>query len=90
MNINNLYFSQNVNRVGPIKETNRMENHTDNNPSGKSFAEMIVEAQLERERNNNNLQNQKDSEEKSESENKNIIDPVLLSYSQMILKSLIV
>ena len=89
MNINNLYFSQNVNRVGPIKETNRMENRTDNNPSGKSFAEMIVEAQLERER-NNNLQNQKDSEEKSESENKKIVDPVSLSYSQMILNSLIV
>ena len=50
---------------------------------------MIVEAQLERER-NKNLQNQKDSEEKSESENKKIVDPVSLSYSQMILNSLIV
>ena len=87
MNINDLYFSQNVNRVGPVKETNQTENHTDN-PSGKSFAEMIVEAQLERER-NNSLQNQKDSEEKNESENKRIVDPVSLSYSQAILNSLI-
>lgn len=88
MNINDLYFSQNVNRVGPIKETNRMENRTDNNPFGKSFAEMIVEAQLERER-NNNLQNQKDSEETSESENKKIVDTVSLLYSQTMLNSLI-
>ena len=88
MNINNLYFSQNVNRVGPIKETNQTENRTDNS-SGKSFAEMIVEAQLERER-NNSLQNQKDSEEKSESENKRIVvDPISLSYNQMMLNSII-
>lgn len=86
MNIN-LYFDQ-FNRVEPVKETKQMENHIDN-PSGKSFAEMIVEAQLERER-NNNLQNQKDSEEKSESENKKIVDPVSLSYSQMILNSLLI
>ena len=85
MNIN-LYFDQ-FNRVEPVKETKQMENHIDN-PSGKSFAEMIVEAQLERER-NNNLQNQKDSEEKSESENKRIVDPISLSYSQMILNSLV-
>lgn len=81
-----LYFSQ-INRVGPIKETNRMENRTDN-PSGKSFAEMIVEAQL-RERNNILQDQKKDSEEKSESENKKIVDPVSLSYSQMMLNSLI-
>ena len=87
MDINNLYFSQNVNRVGPVKETKQMENRTDN-PSGKSFAEMIVEAQLERER--NSVQDQKkDSEEKTESENKKIIDPVSLSYSQAMLNSLI-
>ena len=86
MNIN-LYFDQ-FNRVGPVKETKQTDYHIDN-PSGKSFAEMIVEAQLERER-NKNLQNQKDSEEKSESENKKIVDPVSLSYSQMILNSLIV
>lgn len=88
MNIN-LYFDQ-FNRVEPVKETKQMENHIDN-PSGKSFAEMIVEAQLERERNNNNFQNQKDSEEKSESENnKMIVDHISLSYSQMMLNSLIV
>ena len=85
--LSSLYFGQ-INRVGPIKETKQMENRTDN-PSGKSFAEMIVEAQLERERNNNNLQNQKDSEEKSESENKKIVDPISLSYSQMMLNSLV-
>ena len=87
MNINDLYFNQNFNRVGPIKETNQTENRTDN-PSGKSFAEMIVEAQLERER-NNKLQNQKDSEEKSENENKKIVDPISFSYNQMMLNSLI-
>lgn len=87
MNISNLYFDQ-FNRVGPVKETNRLENHTDN-PSGKSFAEMIVEAQLERKR-NNELQNQKkDSEEKNESENKKIVDPVSFSYSQIMLNSII-
>ena len=82
MNTCRLYFSQ-VNRVEPIKETNQTENRTDN-PSGKSFAEMIVEAQLERER-NNKLQNQKDSEEKSENENKKIVDPISFSYNQMML-----
>ena len=86
MNISNLYFDQ-FNRVGPVKETKQTENHIDN-PSGKSFAEMIVEAQLERER-NNKLQNQKDFEEKSESENKKIVDPISLSYSQMMLNSLV-
>lgn len=86
MNINDLYFSQ-INRVEPVKKINQIENRIDN-PSGKSFAEMIVEAQLERER-NNSLQNQKDSEEKNESENKRIVDPVSLSYSQAMLNSLI-
>ena len=84
--LNHLYFSQ-INRVGPVEKTKQMENHT-NNPSGKSFAEMIVEAQLEREH-NSSIQNQKDSEEKPESENKKIVDPVSLSYSQAILNSLI-
>ena len=88
MNISNLYFDQ-FNRVGPVKETNRLENHTDN-PSGKSFAEMIVEAQLERKRNNELQDQKKDSEEKNESENKKIVNPVLLSYNQMVLNSLIV
>ena len=87
MNINDLYFSQ-INRVGPIKETNRLENHTDN-PTDKTFAEMIVEAQLERERNSSVQDQKKDSEEKTESENKKIVDPVSLSYSQAMLNSLI-
>ena len=87
MNISNLYFDQ-FNRVGPVKETNRLENHTDN-PSGKSFAEMIVEAQLERKRNNELQDQKKDSEEKNESENKKIVDPVSFSYSQIMLNSLI-
>ena len=87
MNISNLYFDQ-FNRVGPVKETNRLENHTDN-PSGKSFAEMIVEAQLERKRNNELHDQKKDSEEKNESENKKIVDPVSFSYSQIMLNSLI-
>ena len=88
MNISNLYFDQ-FNRVGPVKETNRLENHTDN-PSGKSFAEMIVEAQLERKRNNELQDQKKDSEEKPESENKKIVDPVSFSYSQIMLNSIIV
>lgn len=88
MNISNLYFDQ-FNRVGPVKETNRLENHTDN-PSGKSFAEMIVEAQLERKRNNRVQTQTKEPEEKSESENKRIVDPISLSYSQMVLNSLVV
>ena len=87
MNISNLYFDQ-FNRVGPVKETNQLENHTDN-PSGKSFAEMIVEAQLERKRNNELQDQKKDSEEKNESENKKIVDPVSFSYSQIMLNSLI-
>ena len=87
MNISNLYFDQ-FNRVGPVKETNRLENHTDN-PSGKSFAEMIVEAQLERKRNNELQDQKKDSEEKNESENKKIVDPISFSYNQMMLNSLI-
>ena len=85
--LNDLYFSQNFNRVGPVKETKQLENRTDN-PTGKTFAEMIVEAQLERER-NSRVQTQKEPEEKSESENKRIVDPVSLSYSQMVLNSLI-
>ena len=88
MNISNLYFDQ-FNRVGPVKETKQMENRTDN-PSGKSFAEMIVEAQLERERNSRVQDQKKDSEEKNESENKKIVDPVSFSYNQMVLNSLIV
>lgn len=87
MNISNLYFDQ-FNRVGPVKETNQLENHTDN-PSGKSFAEMIVEAQLERKRNNELQDQKKDSEEKNESENKKIVDPVSFSYSQIMLNSII-
>ena len=87
MNISNLYFDQ-FNRVGPVKETNRLENHTDN-PSGKSFAEMIVEAQLERKRNNELQDQKKDFEEKNESENKKIVDPVSFSYSQIMLNSII-
>jgi len=87
--LSDLYFSQ-INRVGPVKETKRMDNRTDN-PSGKSFAEMIVEAQLERERNSRQGQ-KKDSEEKPESENKRIVNPISLSYSysQMVLNSLVV
>lgn len=88
MNINNLYFSQNINRVGPIKEIKQTENRTDN-PSGKSFAEMIVEAQLERKRNSHLQDQKKDSEEKPESENKRVVDPISLSYSQMVLNSLV-
>lgn len=89
MNINDLYFSQ-FNRVGPVKGINQMENRTDNNPSGKSFAEMIVEAQLERERNIHLQDQKKDSEEKTESEsNKMIVDPISLSYNQMMLNSLV-
>ena len=87
MNINDLYFSQ-INRVGPIKETNRLENRTDN-PTDKTFAEMIVEAQLERERNSSVQDQKKDSEEKNESENKKIVDPVSFSYSQIMLNSII-
>ena len=87
MNISNLYFDQ-FNRVGPVKETNQLENHIDN-PSGKSFAEMIVEAQLERKRNNELQDQKKDSEEKNESENKKIVDPVSFSYSQIMLNSII-
>lgn len=89
MNINNLYFSQNINRVGPVREIKQTENRTDN-PSGKSFAEMIVEAQLERKRNSRVQDQKKDSEEKPESENKRVVDPISLSYSQMVLNSLIV
>ena len=85
--LSHLYFGQ-INRVGPVKETNRLENHTDN-PSGKSFAEMIVEAQLERKRNNELQDQKKDSEEKNESENKKIVDPVSFSYSQIMLNSII-
>ena len=89
MNINDLYFSQ-FNRVGPVKGINQMENRTDNNPSGKSFAEMIVEAQLEHERNIHLRDQKKDSEEKTESEsNKMIVDPISLSYNQMMLNSLV-
>ena len=87
MNINDLYFNQ-INRVEPVKKINKT-NHTDN-PSGKSFAEMIMEAQLERERNSRVQDQKKDSEEKPESENNKIIDPISLSYSQMMLNSLIV
>ena len=87
MNINDLYFNQ-INRVEPVKKINKMENHTDN-PSGKSFAEMIMETQLEREHNNRLRDQKKDSEEKLESENNKIIDPISLSYSQMMLNSLI-
>ena len=87
MNISNLYFDQ-FNRVGPVKEIKPMENRTDN-PSGKSFAEMIVEAQLERERNSRVQTQTKEPEEKSESENKRVVDPISLSYSQMVLNSLI-
>ena len=89
ININDLYFSQNINRVGPVKETKQMENRTDN-PFGKSFAEMIVEAQLERERDSCIQDQKKDSEEKNESENKKIVDPISLSYSQMMLNSLLI
>ena len=89
MNINDLYFNQNINRVEPVNEIKKTENHTDN-PSGKSFAEMIMEAQLERERNSCVQDQKKDSEEKPESENKKIVDPISLSYSQMMLNSLIV
>ena len=88
MNINDLYFNQ-INRVEPVKKINKTENHTDN-PSGKSFAEMIMEAQLERERNNRVQTQTKEPEEKSESENKRIVDPISLSYSQMVLNSLVV
>lgn len=88
MNINNLYFSQNINRVGPVREIKQTENRTDN-PSGKSFAEMIVEAQLERKRNSRVQDQKKDSEEKPESENKRVVDPISLSYSQMVLNSLV-
>lgn len=87
MNISNLYFDQ-FNRVGPVKEIKPMENRTDN-PTDKTFAEMIVEAQLERERNSSVQDQKKDSEEKTESENKKIVDPVSLSYSQAMLNSLI-
>lgn len=85
--LSHLYFGQ-INRVGPVKETKQMENRTDN-PSGKSFAEMIVEAQLERERNSRVQDQKKDSEEKPESENKRIVDTISLSYSQMVLNSLV-
>lgn len=85
--LSHLYFGQ-INRVGPVKETKQMENRTDN-PSGKSFAEMIVEAQLERERNSRVQDQKKDSEEKPESENKRVVDPISLSYNQMILNSLV-
>ena len=87
MNINDLYFNQ-INRVEPVKKINKTENHTDN-PSGKSFAEMIMETQLEREHNNRLRDQKKDSEEKLESENNKIVDPISLSYSQMMLNSLI-
>ena len=87
MNINDLYFNQ-INRVEPVKKINKTENHTDN-PSGKSFAEMIMEAQLERERNSRVQDQKKNSEEKPESENNKIVDPISLSYSQMMLNSLI-
>ena len=87
MNISNLYFDQ-FNRVGPVKETKQMENRTDN-PSGKTFAEMIVEAQLERERNSRVQTQIKEPEEKSESENKRVVDPISLSYNQMMLSSII-
>lgn len=85
--LSHLYFGQ-INRVGPVKETKQMENRTDN-PSGKSFAEMIVEAQLECERNSRVQDQKKDSEEKPESENKRIVDSISLSYSQMVLNSLV-
>ena len=88
MNINDLYFNQ-INRVEPVKKINKTENHTDN-PSGKSFAEMIAEAQLERERNNCVQTQTKEPEEKPESENKRIVDPISLSYNQMVLNSLVV
>ena len=88
MNINDLYFNQ-INRVEPVKKINKTENHTDN-PSGKSFAEMIMEAQLERERNSRVQDQKKNSEEKPESENKRIVDPISLSYNQMVLNSLVV
>lgn len=87
MNINDLYFNQ-INRVEPVKKINKTENHTDN-PSGKSFAEMIMEAQLERERNSRVQDQKKNSEEKPESENKRVVDPISLSYNQMVLNSLI-
>lgn len=86
--LSHLYFGQ-INRVGPVKETKQMENRTDN-PSGKSFAEMIAEAQLERERNNRVQTQTKEPEEKSESENKRIVDPISLSYNQMVLNSLVI
>lgn len=85
--LSHLYFGQ-INRVGPVKEIKQMENRTDN-PSGKSFAEMIVEAQLERECNSRVQDQKKDSEEKPESENKRVVDPISLSYSQMVLNSLV-
>ena len=88
MNINDLYFNQ-INRVEPVKKINKTDNHTDN-PSGKSFAEMITEMQLERERNSSVQDQKKDSEEKLESENNKIVDPISLSYSQMMLNSLII
>lgn len=88
--LSDLYFSQ-INRVGPVKETNQLENRTDN-PSGKTFAEMVVEAQaqLERERNSRVQTQTKEPEEKSESENKRVVDPISLSYNQMMLSSLII
>ena len=89
MNINDLYFSQNINRVGPVKEIKQTENRTDN-PSVKTFAEMIVEAQLEHERNSSLQDQKKDSEEKSENENKKIVDPISFSYNQMMLNSLLI
>ena len=48
-----------------------------------------MEAQLEREHNNRLRDQKKDSEEKVESENNKIVDPISLSYSQMMLNSLI-
>ena len=86
--LSHLYFGQ-INRVGPVKETKQMDNRVDN-PSGKSFAEMIAEAQLERERNNCVQTQTKEPEEKPESENKRIVDPISLSYNQMVLNSLVV
>src|SRR5574344_1889859 len=86
--LNDLYFGQNVNRVGPVKEIKQMENRADN-PSGKSFAEMIVEAQLERESNSRVQTQTKEPEEKSESENKRTVDPISLSYNHMVLNSLV-
>ena len=88
MNINDLYFNQ-INRVEPVKKINKTENHT-YNPSGKSFAEMIAEAQLERERDSRVQTQTKEPEEKPESENKRIVDPISLSYNQMVLNSLVV